>query len=1160
MLKCLGLVLLDPFEYDIDLDDRVKTNYRQNRKFQSKFTQSEGNLASFSIGAASQDNIFTKIFPNMYIDDLQDGFKFEKIITFHKTQNRQDQTFTKYPKKFQIHFQISDKKLDMSWRKMNDEKYNKFSKYFIEIDMKNIEIIEYILQDIGQDNSVVQMMMKLSSPCKFSSIDENQKYTQIPSLYNFSAFLLDCPVQDSEYLDQLRLKCYFIQKHQAQTSFQTNFCVMQMVSAKLIDIFSVKVEFIEFLQTINKENNQQYGRKFRHQIEDIIQTAQVGADFEDFKKIGDKVQQTILKNWDRFHQDILKMKLPENDDGKIEAYSLTITPTFNIYNLNSQQLSNVILRQNQNYHDKFLKVDFKGDDLEDAGQILQSKYGFKQGKPIKHKNSLSNYVWKPISEGINILHMNYQFLGNSNSSLKQHTIWMLNTSQFEDKCDNVVRLYNGMELLQQIQESFGHLPKVVKSENKELNKGITLHTLARAAQLFSGTRHICELRADQIEYIPDIIKNGKNFSDGNGCISQELANKINAIYNLQDCSAYQFRLGGCKGTLVVNQELQGEKIQIRKSMKKFENSDTSLNIARCATPSQGFFNRQLISLIENQGIIFEDIEQILESSDQLKFINQINSFENTIKDEDLIFSQQQAKISNLMLTNTQKEFINYISESGQQMFKTFVEKRMDVQSDPFIKNLSKLLSHQITSQIKNKGRIPIKDSAILIGVADYLQVLQPGEIFLQVQDPDINEESKDIYEVITGDVIITRSPCLHPNDVMKVKAVNCNQYKHLNNVVVFSANGDEPIQSQLAGGDLDGDVFHIIWNERLVSQFTPQFLEKQKFDSKRIVGYQAKYTLIPQEIADSLLHFFKNNILGKIDSLHLAICDKQSPNSQHALSTEFLHQQAVDFQKHGCKPDIEEYHEIRNEGLDNQMFPDYMQSKSQDSYASQKIMGTIYRAFDIHSDFINYTDEDFYSSILGNYEINQSLITKLPEFTEHLCNLNEIVVKPVIQEIKDIMIKFHIPTEAELLCSIETQNSKNEYQIKQYERKRSLIQISLNEAINKYQEVILSYANEKQIVNGKIIAQAIYYITYFNQNKIDYSLLDDENYSKFIAIKMQEEENVMNEQQYQQVSNLGKYKKMMEKIRKGNQQHLKTILQFKRFFCVPWLICHDDLL
>lgn len=35
-------------------------------------------------------------------------------------------------------------------------------------------------------------------------------------------------------------------------------------------------------------------------------------------------------------------------------------------------------------------------------------------------------------------------------------------------------------------------------------------------------------------------------------------------------SAFQFRLGGCKGVLAVDPKLEGQSIQIRPSMKKFE--------------------------------------------------------------------------------------------------------------------------------------------------------------------------------------------------------------------------------------------------------------------------------------------------------------------------------------------------------------------------------------------------------------------------------------------------------------------------------------------------------------------------------------------------------------------------------------------------------------
>ena len=56
-----------------------------------------------------------------------------------------------------------------------------------------------------------------------------------------------------------------------------------------------------------------------------------------------------------------------------------------------------------------------------------------------------------------------------------------------------------------------------------------------------------------------------------------------------------------------------------------------------------------------------------------------------------------------------------------------------------------------------------------------------GEIFATVYD-----ESKGTEQFIEGQVLITRSPQVHPGDVQLVKAVRRPELSHLRNVVVFS--------------------------------------------------------------------------------------------------------------------------------------------------------------------------------------------------------------------------------------------------------------------------------------------------------------------------------------------------------------------------------------
>lgn len=73
-------------------------------------------------------------------------------------------------------------------------------------------------------------------------------------------------------------------------------------------------------------------------------------------------------------------------------------------------------------------------------------------------------------------------------------------------------------------------------------------------------------------------------------------------------------------------------------------------------------------------------------------------------------------------------------------------------------------------------------------------------------------------QLITGDVLITKNPCGHEGDIRPAKAIGTDhpayqKLKHLVNVIVFSQKGTRPLQNMMSGGDLDGDVYMIIWDE-----------------------------------------------------------------------------------------------------------------------------------------------------------------------------------------------------------------------------------------------------------------------------------------------------------------------------------------------------------
>jgi RNA-dependent RNA polymerase len=77
-------------------------------------------------------------------------------------------------------------------------------------------------------------------------------------------------------------------------------------------------------------------------------------------------------------------------------------------------------------------------------------------------------------------------------------------------------------------------------------------------------------------------------------------------------------------------------------------------------------------------------------------------------------------------------------------------------------------------------------------------------------------------EYIKGPVLISRSPTVAPGDARMVMAIGEPEdgtptaiYKNHTNCVIFACKGGRSLPSMLAGGDLDGDEYLLITEERL---------------------------------------------------------------------------------------------------------------------------------------------------------------------------------------------------------------------------------------------------------------------------------------------------------------------------------------------------------
>lgn len=220
--------------------------------------------------------------------------------------------------------------------------------------------------------------------------------------------------------------------------------------------------------------------------------------------------------------------------------------------------------------------------------------------------------------------------------------------------------------------------------------------------------------------------------------------------------------------------LQGDTLLLRPSMIKFTGSDAT-DIEICGAgirPLPFVLNRQLIKIMEDLGVdenIFLDLQA--EAVEQLRSttLSPVNAAS---------FLQR-----------------NLIGKAAQL---SWLIRKLDGLGLPFQADnfLSKTLEMAVLVQLrelKHRSRIPVKMGVTLYGIVDETGYLQEGEIFC------VSDSEADGRSVITGrDIVITRSPALHPGDIQLVTAVTVpadSPLNDLHNCVVFSQKGQRDLPS-----------------------------------------------------------------------------------------------------------------------------------------------------------------------------------------------------------------------------------------------------------------------------------------------------------------------------------------------------------------------------
>jgi hypothetical protein len=197
---------------------------------------------------------------------------------------------------------------------------------------------------------------------------------------------------------------------------------------------------------------------------------------------------------------------------------------------------------------------------------------------------------------------------------------------------------------------------------------------------------------------------------------------------------------------------------------------TNIEIARAFDrPGLYFLNRPLIMLLEGLGIPFDVFKKY-----QDKAVQETRAAAHSLSRAAALFEGHglgtSYRLPSIMLS---LEKLSMNSLPGN----LFYEKMLEYA----INHVLRLLKHY--------ARIPVPGAWTLVGVADVHQYLGPKEIFACIKP--VNGRT----HYLEGPVLISRSPTIHPGDVMIVNAIgipppgSCFAIEPLPNSVVFSVLG-----------------------------------------------------------------------------------------------------------------------------------------------------------------------------------------------------------------------------------------------------------------------------------------------------------------------------------------------------------------------------------
>ncbi|KLU88303.1 RNA-dependent RNA polymerase [Magnaporthiopsis poae ATCC 64411] len=557
--------------------------------------------------------------------------------------------------------------------------------------------------------------------------------------------------------------------------------------------------------------------------------------------------------------------------GELQSPNLTyifravVTPTRITLHGPEVENKNRVLRKHPMHQDYFLRVQF----CDEGSQDLRYEAGVSVERVYERFKDV-------LLRGIQLPGRIYSFLGFSHSSLRTSSVWFC--APFIDNHNGSMQRVTHKTIIEQLGK-FTHIRCPAKFA-------------ARIGQAFSETPSVLPLSSYgdiTIKYVSDIYSADRQrcFSDGVGSISEEMMKIIwtEALLGKSAPTCFQIRHAGCKGMLALDTTLPGKTIYFRESMKKFDSNDQE-NLEICDTGSKAtplVLNRQMIKILEDMGVDKKWFMKL--QGYRLKELQAVTS--NAYNVKNFLHTQNVGQPLNL------GKFIYFAHQNG-----------MDYKHDPFLRGVVEAVVLRELRLLKHKARIPVSKGKTLFGLIDETGLLGEGQVyvtFASEKTPGFQKPPRHKQMIV-----VTRSPALHPGDIQVaqniIPPVDHPLAAH-QNCIFFSQKGSRDLPSMLSGGDLDGDIYNVIWDEEAMP--TQTF---QPADYPSAPPQDIGRPVVREDIVQHFVDFMKNDNLGAIATRHMILADQMQEGTLHpaCLKLAELHSTAVDFSKTGVPVNMKE--------------------------------------------------------------------------------------------------------------------------------------------------------------------------------------------------------------------------------------------------------------